>query len=483
MAGFGSNGVHLAVVLVLVAVAVACVPTTPVNGEIPASPSSATPVVEESVTVTVTMNGEPADAQVVVRDADGAVETIEYTDPLDPGRANVSLEPGQYRFEIDAGGGFVSEKVYRNVTVDSEETLRVDVDRRYDPNDRGYYAADLHAHSIYSADTTGSPMEEFVAAQLAADLDVLFISDHNTAQGHTEFMEYARSRGVPYLLSNELSTENDADRGLDRAPTYSGGSYGHFNVYPIEAGQPVDWTGDPDDFFGAARAAGAEIIQANHPLRDGNYFYYVDSEEYNASYETVEVYSGFYLNRSGTLAQLFEFWNQGYRYTAVGVSDDHQSGTLRYGNEYGNARTYVYMNESPTGPSTDFAAAIDGQHAFATYGPLVYFETAGGAIPGQNATATNGTVNLTAEIRNVGELSSARLVKDGTPVRNFTLTGEQATIEYRASVEGSSWFVLQVRDESGAAGTRAITNPIWVSEPGAADNRSAPARPPRVGPA
>jgi len=298
-------------------------------------------------------------------------------------------------------------------------------------------------------------------------LDVLFISDHNSVQGHSHLKRYAQDRGVPYILSNELTTEGDADQGLDEAPAYSGGTYGHFNVYPIEEGQQVDWTGDPDDFFASAREADAKIIQANHPLRgDSNYFHYVDSKEYNSSYETVEVYSGFALNRSGTINQLFEFWNQGYRYTAVGVSDDHQSGTLRYGNEYGNARTYAYMKEEPTGAGEGFATAVDNQHAFATYGPLVYFETGGGAIPGDNVTASDGTVTLTAEIQNIGELSTATIIKNGNSVQKFNFSGERATIEYEASVENTSWFVLRVQDKKGAQGTRAITNPIWVSENG-----------------
>jgi hypothetical protein len=458
-----SRAVTLAVVLGLLTVGLAG--ATAVSAEYaepaPSSDAGAAPG-QESVTVTVTMDGTPADAQVVVRTPSGDVETVAYTDPLEPGRADLSLSPGRYTFEIDAGGGVVSERVYRNVTVDGYEVVSVDVDRRYEPNARGYYSADLHAHSIYSVDTNDSPMDEFVAAQLAADLDVLFISDHNTVRGHDELKNYAQKRDVPYLLSDELSTEADADRAADPTPAYDGGTYGHFNVYPIEAGQPVDWTGTPDDFFGAARDAGAEVIQANHPRRDDNYFHHIDSPEYNDSYETVEVYNrGYDGDEAETIDRLFGFWNQGYRYTAVGVSDDHESGTL--GNEYGSPRTYVYMDQRPSGLGADFASAVDDQHAFVTYGPLVYLETAGGAIPGENATATNGTVTLTAEIRNVGELSSATIVRNGEPVRNVTLDGERATVEHEASVDDDSWFVVRVRDEEGAQGTRAMTNPIWVS--------------------
>ncbi|MFQ3318563.1 MAG: hypothetical protein ACI80F_000618 [Natronomonas sp.] len=426
---------------------------------------------EEEVTVTVTMDGEPKDAQVVVRNTSGSVVAVRYTNPHTPGRADFSLAPGQYEFEIDSGGGFVAEKAYRNVTVDSYEIVDVELDRKYEPNDRGYYAGDLHAHSIYSADTTDSPMDEFVAAQLAADLDILFISDHNSVQGHSPLKEHARERGVPYLLSDELSTDIDADRAVDRLqpadPTNetSGGTYGHFNVYPIEEGRQVDWTGDPDDFFASARDAGATIIQANHPRRDNNYFHHVDSAEYNESYETAEAYNdNFNSDEVETIDQLFDFWNQSYRYTATAVSDDHESSDL--GDEYANPRTYAYMEEPPRGVAAGFAKAVDNQNAFITYGPLVYFQSAGGAIPGENVSAPDGEVTLTADIRNVGELESATLVRNGTVVRNYTLSGRTATITHEAEVNGSAWYILRVQDEDGAIGTRAMTNPIWVSESG-----------------
>lgn len=479
------NGTHrLAMTLVLLVGAVAGLPLAAADpghagdhGPV-AGPDTPTPPGEEPVTVTVTMDGEPTDAQIVVRNASGSVVEVRYTNPHTPGRADFSLAPGQYEFEIDAGGGFVAEKVSRNVTVDSYEIVDVGIDRMYEPNDRNYYAADLHAHSIYSADTNDSPMDEFVGAQLAADVDVLFISDHNTVQGHGPLKEHARERGVPYLLSDELSTEVDADQGLDRLqpadPTNetSGGTYGHFNVYPIEEGQQVDWTGDPDDFFGAAREAGAIIISANHPERDNNYFHHIDSPEYNESYETAEAYNDdFGEDEVETIDQLFAFWNQSYRYTATAVSDDHESSDL--GDEYANPRTYAYMDEPPQGVAAGYAEAVDDQHVFVTYGPLVYFETASGAIPGENVSAPAGEVTFTAEIRNVGELESATLVRNGTAVRTYTLSGETATIQYEADIDGSAWYVLRVQDEEGAIGTRAMTNPIWVSESGFGEHTDA----------
>jgi hypothetical protein len=431
----------------------------------------------ERVIVTVTMEGQPTDAQIVVRDPSGSVVAVQYTDVHNPGRAAFELTPGEYEFEIDKGGGYVTEKVYRDVTVTGEEFVDVDIERRYAPNDRGYYGADLHAHSIHSADTNDSPMDEFVGAQLAADLDVLFISDHNTVQGHTPFRRHAEERNTPYLLSDELSTDVDLDMALDQGqrvdPTNStsGGNYGHFNVYPVPENRNINWMGDPDDFFGAARAAGAEIIQANHPERDSNYFHHVDTPEYNESYETVEVFNDAYSSdEDETIAQLYELWNEGHRYTAVGVSDDHESGDV--GDEYGNPRTYVYMDREPDGVAREFARSLDDQHAFATYGPLVFLETQGGAIPGAEVeeVAPDGNVTLTAEIRNIGELDRVQLVRNGTVVRNETLDGETADLEYEVDANGTSWFVMRVQDEAGAIGTHAITNPIWVSETGFGPN-------------
>jgi hypothetical protein len=465
-------------IAVALAVIIACGMVPPVAvGAAQEGPGPADDPRGESVTVTVTMDSSPTDAQIVVRDPSGSVVTVQYTNPHNPGRAQFTLPPGDYEFEIDVGGGYVSEKRYRNVTVDGTEILDFDIERQYEPNDRGYYSVDLHAHSIHSADTNDSPMDEFVAAQLAADADVLFISDHNTVQGHTPLRRHAEERNTPYLLSDELSTDIDLDMALDQGqrvdPTNStsGGTYGHFNVYPIPEGRNVNWMGDPDDFFGAARAAGAEIIQANHPERDNNYFHHVDEPEYNESYETVEVFNDAYgSDEEETIAQLYELWNEGHRYTAVGVSDDHESGDI--GDEYANPRTYIYSDQAPEGIPREFVRSLDEQHAFATYGPLVYLEAEGGAIPGDEVevTAPDDNVTLTAEVRNVGELDRVQLVRNGTVIRNETLDGETADLEYEVDANGTSWFVLRVQDETGAIGTHAITNPIWVSETGFGPN-------------
>jgi hypothetical protein len=418
-----------------------------------------------TVDVTVTMDGEPTDAQIIARNASsGDVAAVEYTNVTNPGTATLQLDPGTYEIEFDAGGGIVSEREYRAVTVDSEgASVSADVTRLYEPNDRNWYGADRHVHTEFSADSS-APLEEVVAAQLGAQLDVLTITDHNDVRGHSPFKDLAQQHGMPYTLSEELTTDIDGDDPVQRVRNRESADWGHFNPYPLPEGRLVDWTGDPVDFFGDSRAAGAEVIQANHPMRDGNYFTpsRLNRSTWNDSFDAAEVYNrGYDSDEAGTIQQMFEFWNQGYRYTATASTDDHSTESL--GNEYGTPRTYVYMDEPPSGNSSRHADAIDGQHAFVSYGPLVYFETEGGAIPGDNVSSASGEITLTADIENVGELANATLVRNGTPVKNFSLSETTDTIEYETDVDGTKWYVLRVRDEAGAQGTRAMTNPIYVS--------------------
>ena len=71
---------------------------------------------------------------------------------------------------------------------------------------------DLHTHSRAS-DGTQAP-GELVRAAAAAGLDVLGLTDHDTADGWDEAVEAAATRGITLVRGMEISTRHAGGRGV-----------------------------------------------------------------------------------------------------------------------------------------------------------------------------------------------------------------------------------------------------------------------------
>jgi len=417
-----------------------------------------TPEPSVPVAMDVLVDGAPADALLVITQ-NGEPVDVEYTDVHTPGRAEFSLSPGEYTLSVEHGAGFTAEPeiIELSVEPDAPVELTVEISRRFDPQAEGYYSADLHAHTAASAAAMErdfgivnhgvTPVDQAVGVQRAADLDVVFISDHNSVDGHELFARTAEERGVPYILSEEITTLK----------------WGHFNPYLLEPGALIPYGPEkvPSEYFAEARAAGAAAIQIDHPLEPGlGYFFARDTPEFIPSFDIVEAMNGpfddgdFY-----TIEQLFQYWNEGKRYTAVGVSDDHDWKALSV--RYGTARTYAYVSGELT--AAKFMESLMAGHAFATYGPLVYLTANGSAIPGDTLALSSGdVVTLEARIKSVEPLDGLRaeVVRSGGRVAAFDLSGNEQTISFEDAPEGDGWYVMRLMDPQRAY--LALTNPIWV---------------------
>ncbi len=421
---------------------------------------------EVSVVLRVARGGEPADALIEVFRG-GELVGVEYTDVHTPGEARLSLSPGEYSLYVSQGAGFTMEPLRLDLVVDpGSETpreLSVELEKRFNPRREGYYGVDLHAHSEASApamerdfgirDHGSTPVDQLVAVQRAADLDVMFLSDHNSVEGHRLFAQTAEARKLPYVLSEEVTTLK----------------WGHFNPYSLEPGALVEYTPTklPPEYFAEARAAGALIIQVNHPLDPGvGYFFAQNDPAYDPSFDVVEALNGpfddgdFY-----TVERLFRLWNEGQRYVAVGVSDDHDWKDLAI--RYGTPRTYVHVEGELT--AERFLESLKAGRAFATYGPLVYVTANGRAIPGDTLTLSDSDsgsegVRLEIRIESISPLDGLRaeIVRSGRRVAAFELSGHEEQIAWddpETPQEGDGYVVRLVDAERRY---RALTNPIWI---------------------
>lgn len=418
--------------------------------------TSSAPVLTQptgQVTVKVTLDGQPADALIFATDRFGKT-FIAYTDLKELGLARLTLPQEKYTLIVDRGAGFTVKPFAQEITVQAGKTLDVTaaLERAFSPAKAwGYYSADLHTHSNASLDGH-TPIDQLVLVQLGADLDLVFISDHETIAGHELFAKTAQARGVPAILSEEITTPQ-----------------GHWNAYPLTCAVTYAPSKNPKDYFAQARACGAQLIQANHPgsTSDG-YFALLGTEAFDYNFDAVEIFNGeFDQGDARAIEQLFKFWNEGRRYVAVGNSDDHDWLDFRF-ERYGRPRTYARVEGELT--AERWIAALKAGRAFTTYGPLVNFTAQDGkALPGDTVPLTRGQeISLRAELvvlprdpaqEELRTLQLVEIIKNGKILRKFNLTEDRALITFTDKPTEKSWYVVHVVADDG---DQAYTNPIWV---------------------
>lgn len=401
-----------------------------------------------TVLVWVTLDGTPADAMVQTIPERGTAR-VAYNDVREPGLVRLHLTPGHHTLRVEHGAGFVAPSVEKEVMLapGEQRELHVRLTTTFSPAQAwSYYSADLHVHSSASWDGF-TPPDQLVAVQRAAALDIGSITDHNTIDGHAPFAAAAEERGFPVVLGEEITTLQ-----------------GHWNAFPLN--RVVEFTPrkTPTEYFADARAAGATLIQVCHPSASLiGYFHLRGRPQYDDGFDLVEIFNGeFSPDDARTIEQLYELWNQGHRYVAVGVSDDHDWMDLE--TRTGRARTYVHLDGDLT--VDNWLEALAAGRAYATYGPHVRFTAQEGAyLPGDTITlAPSESLQLTAETVLVPRheqrsLDRAYLIKNGQRVEVFTLSGEQELIRWTEQPTEDAWYAIYVVAEDG---DRAHTNPIWV---------------------
>lgn len=405
------------------------------------------------VTVKVTLDGQPTDALIFAIDRFGKT-FIAYTDLKELGLARLTLPQERYTLIADHGAGFTGKPFAQEITVQAGKPTDVNIalQRAFSPaKEWGYYSADLHTHSTASLDGH-TPIEQVVLVELAADLDLVFISDHETIAGHELFAKTAQARGVPAILSEEITTPQ-----------------GHWNAYPLTCAVTYAPGKNPKDYFAQARACGAQVIQANHPgsTSDG-YFMLLGTEAFDYNFDAVEIFNGeFDQGDARAIEQLFKFWNEGRRYVAVGNSDDHDWMDFRF-ERYGRPRTYVRVEGELT--PERWIAALKAGRAFATYGPLVNFTAQDGKVlPGDTVAIARGQeITLRAELLVLSRdpareeprtLQIAEIIRNGKVLKKFNLSEDRAVVTFTDKPTEKSWYVVHVVADDG---DQAYTNPIWV---------------------
>jgi hypothetical protein len=397
--------------------------------------------------VTDARNGQPLDARISI--ADGQQPLVEFLGrktfftELEPkGQIEVPIAPGPYVFTVSAGGGFLSQRQQVRFMVSPGQVQSVNsaVTPLFDPPSRHWYSADLHHHADQAEAVT--PPSDLARSQLAAGLDLLFVSDHDSLVNHAVLQAIAERRGVAFIPGIELSA-----------------SWGHFNAYPLLPNQTLaidTATASIDDIIKEGRREGASVVQVNHPFIPYGYFTSVGAGVapggFNPAFDLIEINASAPADDAKVLQTLWNFWNSGHRYYLAAGTDTHDV----WRDESGAVRTFAHIDGAVT--PTAFAQALKGGHGYVTFGPLVFPSV----MFGEELKVKPGSpFVLGFDLKSVDGLKQAELIGGGSVLKTEKFAGapREARIDFPLTTERATWYALIVED---AQGHKAYTDPIWV---------------------
>lgn len=390
-------------------------------------------------------SGESKDARIsIVEGQQPPVQFLSkgtfFTDLNDVGQVDIELPPGDYTLTVDAGAGFFTEMQTLNVTLESgqinEQAVQVNQITR--PLENNWFGADLHHHGDVLEAIT--PPETVVRAQLAAALDLIFLSEHDSTVNFGIYTELAAKRGVPFIPSIEISP-----------------SWAHMNPFPIDL--DAELTVDPgtDDIHTLVKAMhdmGAEVIPMNHPFND--YGYYTNLANEAVPGGETDGFDLLELNSSPddelTLQKAHQLWDQGESMYLTAGTDTHDA----WNQVSGSIRMMAYVEDELT-PS-NFAQSLKAGHGYATQGPILYPQE---IVFGEQIQAGK---SWTLELVAVNGLKEARMIgKGGEVLQTIALNEEGTTQQHELTLlipsDAEGWISLEVEDEEGKG---AWTNPLWI---------------------
>jgi hypothetical protein len=268
------------------------------------------------------------------------------------GQARFGLPAGDYT--IHAGRGFAYGIDSVRVTVKPGDKLKKTLTIRQEVPTAGYFSCDTHVHTLTYSGHGDCTLEERMLTLAGEGIELPIATDHNK---QIDYHAMAIKQGVrPYftpVVGNEVTT-----------------ALGHFNVFPVPAGDKVpdykarDWKAI---FASIAAETGAKVIVLNHPRDLHSGYRPFGPKHHNAL--TGQNLDGWELRanalevvNSGALQtdvlQTFRDWfgllNRGLLLTPVGASDSHD--VARY--IVGQARTYIRCpGDDPGNIDVDAAVA------------------------------------------------------------------------------------------------------------------------------
>jgi hypothetical protein len=397
--------------------------------------------------VTDARTQQPLDARIGI--VEGQKPLVEFlgrktffTELDRKGRIDVPIAPGDYAFSVSSGGGFLAERSALTLNVAPGESKRaaVAVTRLFDPPARQWYSADLHHHADQAEAVT--PPADLARSQLAAGLDLLFVSDHDSTANHGALKVIADGRGMAFIPGIELSP-----------------SWGHFNAYPLRPGSQLSidtGTATIDEIIQEGRRMGAAVVQVNHPFIPYGYFTSVRNGVapggFNPSFDLIEINAEEPADDVHVLQALWSFWNAGHHYYLSAGTDTHDV----WRDESGAVRMFAHV-DGPVTPEA-FARALKEGHAYATFGPLIFPSVMFGD---ELKVKPRAPFTLSFDLKSVAGVKQVQLIGAGKvqKTESYRAGTRETRVDFHLSTERPTWYSLIVED---SLGRKAYSDPIWV---------------------
>ena len=312
--------------------------------------------------------------------------------------------------------------------------LAIALERAWQP--RGALAADMHVHAHDSNDST-MPDVQRVAAQVAAGIQVIGLSNHNSNGDATAAIhELGLDAVVASIPSNEVTSESM-----------------HVGIYPaVGPAPPADQVvrADPAHLFALLRALpGHPIIQINHPrFRYQSLF---DTAMWNGTswpppfpleFDAVEVVPGYAaFNVPGDrrlddgLRDFYTLIDHGKLVAPMGGSDSHDFNWVLDG----TGRTYVFA--AWPFDQAAYVAAIRARRTVATSGPWLDVAVAAkqgapGVGPGEHVVPDGGAVwvDITVSQARWMQVERIRIEVGGRPTQTIAVPAGPRSFHWQGAV-------------------------------------------------
>jgi hypothetical protein len=391
--------------------------------------------------------------------------------------------PGAYTAWISRGPEWSRAQVPVTVTAGGTATIPPAALTRV-VDTTGFVAGDYHLHTVQSRDSP-VPLDTRVLSLAAEGLEYVASTDHDRA---TDYAPSIAALGLAGKIASVVGDEVSLPL------------YGHFNAYPMPAGDAATRTDDGTKVWfdigtktrldGVAIAAklralpGDRILQMNHPRSNQGYMRSIaydpasgtGTETVATGFDTIEVNSEISPTAGNTILDWFSFLKQGHRMTAVGVSDSHQIWNPGY------PRTLVQVGTDDPSAVTEaqFVAAMRAGHVSVSAGPFVVLTgSTGGAVTaamGDTLGATAGgtvTLHVHVEAPDWAAYDSLELYANGALVSATPLVpplsgGKYTTdLDLPVSPAADSFYMVIVKGPGSlypvnGSSVFAYTNPIFV---------------------
>lgn len=312
----------------------------------------------------------------------------------------------------------------------------------------GYFASDLHQHSMVGADAPVSALAR-VLSNAAYGVEVAVSSEHNVVNDFRKLIAEQRLEGLTASVpGNEMTSD------ASRIP------WGHANAFPLvptgggRGGAQLVRDRLASEIFAELRALPElPIIQVNHP-RAGHTGYFdalkFDPKTgkgsmpgYDDRFDTLEVWNGPNPDlRDRVIEDFFALLRVGYVITPTADTDSH----LIYGQEPGFPRTFVRVSDDTlpfdAAKQADWVKGLrERRDVVLTNGPFLRMKVGGpSGVEGSGSLvrAKGGTVKLDVHVECTewAQASSleVKFAKAPSVKRSFVLTKDPLRGAYVANV-------------------------------------------------